>query len=41
MTNYLQKHVAARALQIDIASEIKKGEEPAERLEEEAFQPPF
>lgn len=41
MTNYIQKHVAARALQIDIASEIKKGEEPAERVEEEAFQPPF
>jgi hypothetical protein len=41
MTSHLDKHVKAHALQIDLAAEIKKGEEPAERVEEEAFQAPF
>lgn len=41
MTSHLDKHIKAHALQIDLAAEIKKGEEPAERVEEEAFQPPF
>lgn len=42
MTKYLEKHITANALQIDVAAEIKKGEEPAAaRTEEEAFQPPF
>lgn len=41
MTNHLLKHVSAHALQIDVAAEIQKGEEPPVGIEEEAFQAPF
>ena len=41
MTSHLKKHVDAHALQIDLAAEIKKSEEPTAAAEEEAFQAPF